>query len=210
VALLFYTAAPICVLEETLPKKNRNQKKNDRVYVNNSIRSFKVRCINHDDENLGIMPKSKALSIAEEHGLDLVQVSKYREGDIPTCKILDYGKYKYELSKKERQQAKKRRDSAVKQKEIKLRPTTDVHDLKTKAKKVSEFVAEGCRVKVAVYFKGRELQHKHLGPAKLDEFLDLVTGDALKFGEPKFEGRVVSIMVEADGRSKERIVQRAS
>jgi translation initiation factor IF-3 len=190
--------------------KNRNQKKNNnRIYVNNNIRASKVRCINHNDENLGIMLKSQALSIAENEELDLVQVSKYRDGDIPTCKVIDYGKYKYELSKKQRQQAKKQRDSIVKQKEIKFRPTTDIHDLKTKARRVSQFIKDGCRVKVAIYFKGREIQHKHLGPAKLATFLDLIEAATLKFGEEKFEGRIMSIMIEAD-KSKEKTIQKAS
>ena len=207
---LLETTAPSCVLEETLVK-NRNYKKNNRVYANNSIRASKVRCINQNDENLGVILKSKALSIADEEGLDLVQVSKYSEGDIPTCKIIDCGKYKYELSKKERLQAKKQRESIVKQKEIKLRPNTGINDLRTKARKVNQFIKDGCRVKVVIYFKGRELQHKHLGPVKLDAFLDLIEADALKFGEPKFEGRIMSIMLEADkSKLKEKVVQKAS
>lgn len=188
--------------------KNRNQKRVEKVYVNNGIRSNKVRCIGKDNENLGVLLKSQAIAIAEDHGLDLVQVSKH--GDIPTCKILDYGKYKYDLSKKERVQAKKQRDSAVKQKEIKLRPSTDIHDLKTKAKRITDLIASGCRVKVSVYFKGRELQHKRLGPAKLEEILGLLEDGTFKIDQPKFEGRTVSVMVESEKNVKERLVKKAS
>jgi translation initiation factor IF-3 len=187
-------------LEDNNLAKNRNQNKrnsNNRVYFNHGIKASKVRCIDQNEENIGVILKSRAIAMAEEVELDLVQVSPFRVDSIPTCKIVDYGRYKYELSKRQKIQAKKQRESAIKTKEIKFRPSTDINDLRTKANKARKFIEEGCRVKVAVYFKGRELQHKHLGPAKLDLFLDLLELDLHKFDEPKFEGRVMSIMIAA-------------
>ncbi|MDP2683523.1 MAG: translation initiation factor IF-3 [bacterium] len=174
----------------------KNDNRNNRIFINNNIRASRIRCIDNNDENLGIITKVQALSLAELAGLDLVQISN--GDDIPICKIVDHGKYKYELSKKHRVQAKKQRESIVKTKEVKLRPNTEINDLKTKAKMARKFVEDGCRVKVVIYFKGRELQHKDLAPAKLDLFLNLMEMQLLKLSEPSFEGRTVSIIIAAD------------
>lgn len=187
---------------------NHNHKRdNNRVYFNNAIKAFKVRCIDHNNENIGVISKAQAISMAESEGLDLVQVSLHRDGSIPTCKIVDYGKYKYELSKRQKAQAKKQRESIVKTKEIKFRPSTGINDLRTKANKARKFIEEGCRVKIVMSFKGREMQHKHLAPAKLDLFLELLEMDVHKFEEPKFEGRLMSIMIAA---SRSKAVKKAS
>jgi translation initiation factor IF-3 len=183
----------------SLFKGSNNQRKNNRVFVNNSIRALKVRCIDQNDENIGVILKSQAMSMAEAANLDLVQVS---EGETPTCKIVDYGKYKYELTKKERLQAKKQRESAIKTKEIKFRPTTELHDLQTKARLAGQFIADGCRVKVAVCFKGRELQHKHLAPAKLDLFVELIGVEVSTFEDIKVDGKMMSIVLAPKGSAK--------
>lgn len=189
--------------------RNQNKNNNNRVFYNHGIRSSQVRCIDHNDEMVGIIPKLKAISMAETLGLDLVQVTAFREGDIPTCKIVDYGKYKYELSKRQKIQAKKQRESVIKTKEIKLKPGTDINDMRTKANRAKKFLEDGCRVKIGIYFKGRELQHKDLAPAKLGLFLDLIDLDLHIFNEPKFEGRLMSIMIAADNKPK-RVIEKAS
>ena len=206
-----YSATPYRVWRINLAK-NRNQKKinNNRVFCNHNIRSQQVRCINHNDEMVGIIPKLKAISMAENEGLDLVQITAYREGDVPTCKIVNYGKYKYEFSKRQKAQAKKQRESVIKTKEIKFKPGTDINDMRTKANMAKKFLKDGCRVKVGIYFKGREFQHKDLAPAKLDLFLDLIGLDLHIFNEPKFEGRIMSIMIAAATIDKSRRIEKAS
>lgn len=202
---------PCCVWRINLAKP-RNQKKNNnnnnRVFYNHGIRSQQVRCIDHNNEMIGIVPKSKAISIAESEGLDLVQITAFREGDVPTCKIVDYGKYKYELSKKLKVQAKRQKDSSIKTKEIKFKPGTDINDMRTKANRAKKFLEDGCRVKVGIFFKGRELQHKDLAPAKLGLFLDLIGLELHVFNEPKFEGRLMSITIAAE--NVKRVVEKAS
>src|SRR5690554_4765412 len=100
--------------------------------------------------------------MALDAGLDLVQVSSGGRNSSPTCKILDYGKYKYQQSKNEKAAAKKQRENSVKIKEIKFRPTTDINDLRTKASKVQEFLNDGDKVKITIAFRGREVSHKEI------------------------------------------------
>ena len=188
--------------------RNQNSNKNNRVFVNGNIRAQKVRCIDHNDENIGIISKEKAIKMAEDIGLDLVQVS-YSRNDIPTCKIIDYGKYKYDLSKKEKSLAKKQRESIIKIKEVKFRPNTDVHDLKIKAKMAERFITEGHRVKVSVFFKGRETQYQHFGTQQIDVFLSMLNLGVQKLDEPKFDGRTISVIIEAN-KSQSKDLEKVS
>jgi len=176
-----------------------NNRKNNRLFINSNIRAAKVRCIDQNNNNIGVILKSQALSMAEAVNLDLIQVS---EGDIPTCKIVDYGQYKYELSKKEKLQARKQRESLTKIKEIKFRPTTELHDLQIKAKMAGQFIAAGCHVKIIVCFKGRELQHKHLATAKLETFINLIEVGIHKLEDIKTDGKFMSIMLSPANSSK--------
>ena len=183
-----------------MSKNNRSKsKKNNRVYVNRDIRANKVRCLDKDNENIGIIPLGKAISLAEEDGLDLIQISPPHNG-VPTCRITDYGKYKFDLSKKEKERAKKQRESIIKQKEIKFRPSTDANDLQTKAKMASKFIAEGCRVRVSIRFKGRELSHKFGAEERFNEFLDFMEVDVNLINEPKMDGK--SMVALLDGQNK--------
>jgi translation initiation factor IF-3 len=158
--------------------------------IGRGIFAPKVLCIDKDNNNLGVINTADALKIAQQQGLDLVQVS---DGSPPTCKIIDYGKYKYELSKKQKEAARKQREAASRVKEIKLRPSTDTNDLKIKAERAAEFLEEGHRVKITVMFKGREMAHKEIGFNTLNEFIAMVpnlsTSDA-----PSIEGRILSVM----------------
>lgn len=159
--------------------RNNNPQKD---FINHAIRAPRVLCIDHEGVNLGVISISDALRIASENELDLVQVSPPVNGRPPTCKIMDFGKHKYEESKKAKAAAKKQRESEIETKEIKFRPTTDINDLKTKARKAIEVLEGGDQVRVTLTFKGRQLSHKEVGEHTLQEFLDLIPN--AEVGEP--------------------------
>lgn len=150
-----------------------------------------MRVIGPDGEQLGILDKNEAVRIAKDHGLDLVEVAA--TADPPVCRIMDYGKFKYEAQKK-KQEAKKRQ-TVVQIKEIKVRPKTDEHDFETKVRHIRRFLEEGDRVKVTVFFRGREIVHKDRGIVMLDRII-LETKDLGKVEqEPKAEGRTLQMLL---------------
>jgi translation initiation factor IF-3 len=169
-------------------------KTQERLVVNYQIRAAKVLLIDQDNINIGLIPLSQALSLASERGLDLIQVSPPVKDKPPTCKLLDSGKYKYELSKKRKESDKKQREAIIKTKEIKFRPTTDLNDLKTKAKKAEEFIEEGCKVKVTISFKGREMSHQEVASQTLAMFMNLLP-DLQMLGRPSLERKDLSVFV---------------
>lgn len=171
-----------------------NNKNQDRLIVNHQIRAPKVLCINQNNDNLGLISLSQAIALAQEQGLDLVQVAPGGKDNIPACKILDSGKYKYELSKKKKEADKKQRESIIKTKEIKFRPTTDLNDLKTKARKAEEFIEEGCRVKVSITFKGREISHQEVAHDTLNIFMEFAP-DLQMIGKPSFDRRDLTVFL---------------
>lgn len=152
-----------------------------------------MRVITQDGEQLGIMPTSKALMKAEEMALDLVEVGP--TATPPVCKIMDYGKYLYDKSKKQKEGKKKQHTVTVK--EIRLRPKTDRHDLETKLKQARKFLEQKNKVKFTVMFRGRELAYKEMGR----EMLDRVVESLEEFGEPespaKLEGRRMILMMNS-------------
>ena len=176
-------------------KNNRSNKKNNRVYVNRDIRAREVRCLK-GEENFGVIPIGKAIRMAEDDDLDLVQISPPHDG-IPTCRITDYGKYKFELSKKTKERNKKQRESAIKQKEIKFRPNTDINDLQTKARMASKFISEGCRVRVSIKFKGREMSHKFIAEDRFQEFLECMDVAVSILNEPTMDGKSMVALLAA-------------
>lgn len=139
--------------------------------------------------------------MAEKVDMDLVQISKQGE-QIPICKIIDYGKYKYELSKRTKEQAKKQRESQVKTKEIKFRPTSGTNDLRTKAKKASKFMNDGCRVKVAIQFRGREMAHQDVAQDRFLEFLELLDCNVDMLNEPTMNGRSMVALLAPSKKQK--------
>lgn len=151
-------------------KKNNN----DRVFVNKDIRAKEVQCIDQNNKNLGVINTKEAIKLAEQVGLDLVLISSFGKDKAPICKILDSGKYKYDLSKKNKEIAKKRRESVVKTKEISFRYTTDLNDLKTKARQADKFLDNGHRIKIKIIFKGREKSYQDLGLERINEFIALL------------------------------------
>jgi len=160
--------------------------------ANNRINSPEVQVISSEGKNLGILSTKEALHIAKEEGLDLIEISPNTKP--PVCKIIDMGKYKYDLQKKANKAKKKQKISELK--EIKLRPVTEIHDYNFKIKNAQKFLSKGDKVKFTVRFRGREMQHHHLGM----ELLNRVQDDTKKFGKlelsPKFEGRQMTMVIQ--------------
>ncbi len=149
-----------------------------------------------DDEGqmLGVMAPDKALAIAEEKGLDLIEIAPNAKP--PTCKMMDYGKWKYE-NKKKAQEAKKKQ-TVISIKEIQIRPRTDDHDLETKMKKAREFLLSGDKVKVNLRYQGREMAHKEVGAKVLRRVIEQLTDLAVPEVEPKMEGRHLFVVMAPD------------
>jgi len=153
--------------------------------VNGSIRAPKVRCIDPDGNQLGVIDTREALAKAEDFGLDLVEVQP--NADPPVCKILDYGKFKYEAQKRANEARKKQKIIEVK--EIKFRPNIDEHDYQVKMRNVNKFLSGGDKVKVTLRFRGREMAHQELGANVLARVRDETEEIAKVEAMPKMEGR---------------------
>ena len=152
--------------------------------INNQIRTKEVRLLGVNGEQLGIVPLYKALENAQKANLDLVEVAATAKPCV--CKILDYGKYKYDLEKKE--SVAKRKQKIVELREIRLRPKIDEHDLETKIKQIKKFMAEGDKVKIVIVYKGREISHAHLGWKVLETVVNDLQGLVQIEQQPKLEG----------------------
>jgi len=153
--------------------------------VNESIRDREVRLIDADGEQLGIVSSRKALEIAAERKLDLVKIAP--KAKPPVCKIMDFGKYKYEQAKREKEAKKKQK--VINVKEVRLSLNIEEHDLNTKANRAIKFLEKGDKVKVSLRFKGRELGHTHLGVDVLNNFFSIVSEVGSMEKKPKMEGR---------------------
>lgn len=160
--------------------------------VNNQINVPSVRVVDENGEMLGVLPIREALSRAADAGLDLVEISPNAEP--PVCKILDFGKYKYEIQKKKNEARKKQK--VIEVKEIKLRPNIDEHDYEVKMRSVHRFLDEGDKVKVTMRFRGREMVHQELGLKVLERVRDELEERAKVEQMPRLEGRQM-IMVLA-------------
>jgi translation initiation factor IF-3 len=159
--------------------------------INHRIRVPEIRVILDEGEQLGVMPTHEALRLAEEKGLDLVEISP--RAFPPVCRIMDYGKYKYEEAKK-KQQARKRA-STVETKEIKFRPKTEEHDLDFKVKHVRRFLEGGNKVRLAVVFRGREITHPQTGMAMLNRVVERCADIATVEATPNMEGRRMIMVI---------------
>ncbi|MFZ4761876.1 MAG: translation initiation factor IF-3 [Alphaproteobacteria bacterium] len=172
----------------------RGESKNDGPRINNEIRSPQVRLIGEDGEMLGVISTRQAISAAEEAGLDLVEVSPNAEP--PVCKILDYGKFKYEQQKKKAEAKKKQK--VIELKEIKLRPNIDDNDYEIKLRNARRFLEEGDKVKFTLRFRGREMMHQELGMNLLMRIKDTLEAIAKVEQSPQLEGKqMVMILVSA-------------
>ncbi|MEH0022437.1 MAG: translation initiation factor IF-3 [Desulfobacter sp.] len=159
--------------------------------VNKGIRASEVRVIGSDGEQIGIVPIAEALRIAQNDALDLVEVSP--DANPPVCKIMDHGKYKYELTKKKQEAKRKQKSSQIK--EIKVRPKTDDHDLATKVRHVEKFINNNDKVKITLVFRGREFMLKEQANAVLEKVVEMTKEFAQVEQYPKFEGRVITMLL---------------
>jgi translation initiation factor IF-3 len=160
--------------------------------INELIRVREVRLIDEEGEQLGVVPTNQALAQAKEKGLDLVEVSP--NASPPVCKLIDYGKYKFETEKKNRESKKKQKQ--VKLKEIRMQPKIESHDLAFKTKHVLEFLEEGNKVKVTIRFRGRELAHTEIGRNVLLKVLDNLGEESHTVDRaPTMEGRFMYMLL---------------
>lgn len=150
-------------------------KRQDKIFVDGAIRAKTVLVIDGEsNENLGLMPTYEALRRASERGLNLLQMSPVQGTQPPTCKIMDYGKYKYDESKRAKAQSKKQREAKVEDRELTFRPDTAIHDLEVKARKAIEFLDAGSRLKVTIKCRGREVTHPDVYRKTLSNFIQLI------------------------------------
>jgi len=155
------------------------------LFINEQIRDKEIRLIGESGEQLGIMSSRKALKRAEEAGLDLVKIAPTAKP--PVCKIVDYGKYRYELARKEKDA--KRKQKVIEVKEIRMSPNIDTNDLNTKVGAARKFLEKGNRVKVTLRFRGREMAHMSTSKHILDDFAQMLSDIAVVEKMPKVEGR---------------------
>ena len=159
--------------------------------INKEIRAKEVRVIDPDGNQLGVVPFQAAMSTAEDFGLDLVEVSPNAKP--PVCKIMDYGRYKYQQDKK--QQEARKKQSTIQIKEIKVRPKTDKHDLDIKLGHISKFIGKNNKVKVTVMFRGREITMTERGRELLNHIAEKAVEFATIEQPPKMEGRTMTMLL---------------
>ncbi|HKZ00314.1 MAG TPA: translation initiation factor IF-3 [Rhabdochlamydiaceae bacterium] len=166
--------------------------------INREIRAPKVRVIDQDGNQVGVIAIAEAWTKADAAGLDLVEIAP--SADPPVCKIIDYGKYRYQLTKKEKEQ--KKGAHQVKVKEIKIKPNTDEHDLQTKIKHTREFIANGNKVRLTCTFRGREMMHTEIGMASIKRMIEEISDIATPEAFPKMMGRNLSVVIAPGAKKK--------
>ena len=167
----------------------------NELMINEQIRDKEVRVIGTDGEQLGIMSSKEAMKLAEEAGVDLIKIAPTAKP--PVCKIMDYGKFRYEQARKEKEAKKKQKTIEVK--EVRLSPNIDTNDLNTKINSARKFLEKGDKVKVTLRFRGREIAHVNTSKAILDDFAEKLSDVAVVEKPAKLEGRSV-IMFLAEKR----------
>ena len=159
--------------------------------INEQIRDKEVRLVGADGEQLGIVSSKEAQKIADEAGLDLVKIAPNAKP--PVCKVIDYGKYRYEMARKEKDAKKKQK--TVELKEIRLSPNIEANDLNTKVNAAKKFLAKGNKVKIALRFRGREMAHMNSSKHILDDFAESLADVAVVEKAPKVEGRSIGMVL---------------
>ena len=159
--------------------------------INEQIRDREIRVIDSDGSQLGIMPSKKAMELAEQKNLDLVKIAP--QATPPVCKIIDYGKYRFEQSKREKEQRKNQR--VVEIKEVRLSLNIDTHDFETKKNHAMRFISEGNKVKASIRFRGREMGHPELGLEIMKRFSEAMAEVANVERQPKLEGRTMMMFL---------------
>ena len=180
-------------MEATIATENTNApvRENDGPRINREIKAKEVRLINYNGENAGVVSLAEALKIAQEVGLDLIEISP--QVTPPVCKVLDYGKYKYEMQKKKNEAKKNQKVVSIK--ELKLRPMIDTHDYDVKGKQAKKFLAQGDKVKFTMRYKGREMSANDLGKEILNKLLEDLDGLCKVDSAPKMEGKQMFMIV---------------
>jgi translation initiation factor IF-3 len=173
--------------------------------INQGIRAREIRLVGEKGEQLGIMSVSQALELARRHDLDLVEVAP--TATPPVCRLLDYGKYKYEQSKKEREQRRNQRVSLLR--EVRLRPKIDPHDFESKARSVKKLLGEGDKVKVTVRFRGREITHPEIGWGLLQRMTESLQGVAAIARQPIIEGRSMTLILSPLPTQKAKTIEKS-
>ena len=161
------------------------------LFINEQIRDREVRVIGVDGEQLGVMPTREAMKLAEEAGVDLVKIAPTAKP--PVCKIVDYGKFKYEQARKEKEARKKQKIIEIK--EIRLSPNIDTNDLNTKVNSARKFITKGDKVKITLRFRGREMAHVQSSKKILDVFAEKMADIAVVDKAPKMEGRSMTMFL---------------
>ena len=159
--------------------------------INEQIRDKEVRLVGADGEQLGIVSSKEAQKIADEAGLDLVKIAPNAKP--PVCKVIDYGKYRYEMARKEKDAKKKQK--TVELKEIRLSPNIEANDLNTKVNAAKKFLAKGNKVKITLRFRGREMAHMNASKHILDDFAENLAEVSVVEKAPKIEGRSISMVL---------------
>ena len=159
--------------------------------INGQIRDKEVRVIAENGDQLGVMPVKEAMKLAQEAELDLVKIAP--KAQPPVCKIIDYGKYRYELARKEKEAKKKQKTVEVK--EVRISPNIDTNDLNTKVNNAKKFIAKGNKVKVTLRFRGREMAHMQQSKHILDDFAEMLAEVAVVEKPAKVEGRSMSMVL---------------
>ena len=159
--------------------------------INGQIRDKEVRVIAENGDQLGVMPVKEAMKLAQEAELDLVKIAP--KAQPPVCKIIDYGKYRYELARKEKEAKKKQKTVEVK--EVRISPNIDTNDLNTKVNNAKKFIAKGNKVKLTLRFRGREMAHMQQSKRILDDFAEMLAEVAVVEKPAKLEGRSMSMVL---------------
>lgn len=159
--------------------------------INEEIRDKEVRVIDADGSMLGIMPGKEAQKLAISKNLDLVKIAP--QAAPPVCRVMDYGKYKFELAKKEKEAKKKQKIIEIK--EVRVSPTIEEHDFEFKARNAQKFLADGDKVKISVRFRGREIHHASLGEVVLNKFSQFLEGVGVVEKKPKLEGKNMTMVM---------------
>lgn len=168
--------------------------------INKQIRAAKVRVINSQGEQVGVVTVEEALQLASAEGLDLVEISPQAEP--PVCKIIDYGKFRYQQTKKEKENKKAQHQAKLK--EIKMKPNIDEHDFQVKLKKARDFILKGDKVKVTCVFRGREILHSAIGKTVVTRFCDALEDVANVESHAKLLGRSLSLVLAPLGKKKQQ------
>lgn len=161
------------------------------IRINEKIRAPQIRLIGPDGGQLGVVTVAKGLEIANQHELDLVEVAA--QANPPVCRIIDFSKFKYDQEKKEREAKKHQKQSRLK--EIRLKPNIDEHDYQTKLKQAVTFLQKKDKVKINLFFRGRQMEHLDLGRKVLDKFITDTQNDGLIEKNPALEGRTISMVI---------------